>query len=286
MIKDIHFIWVWRFMRPLNQVVMDHNIKEIETHMPDWSISIWTDDIRNIPDRMRKYVKLVDNDYLLKMKTHPAVLDSTSGEFRVPHYVDMIRLKVLMDNGGIYLDSDDFMIGDISSLIDPNNLNIIQESRRWMTNSFMYSPEVRHPDVVGIYNYIMDGMVRYATWAATGPIAVTQYYYDKASDVIKADAGINKDSQGWPLLKDVMDRGLYPGLTIIPDTIYPIKWQRFLKIIATGLTFDIEEYRKKGFKMLALYGSVDTRGDQFPEDGVDVKFNTNSGLHTIRLGHK
>lgn len=287
MIKIAHFIWVGRMMRPLNQLVMDHNFKEFEG--TDWEVKLWTDDISNIPERFQKYVHLLDHSFLDSIKSHPCVLNTRDGEFRFPHYVDLIRYNILIQHGGLYCDTDDFLLGDPSQFIDFTRLNVIQESARWLTNSLIYTPIVQDPDLIGIWNWIMDKKVPWTSWANTGPLAVTYYlYYKYELELMKhKSAGtINFDSTGWPRIADLIEHNLYQCVNIIPDKIFPLKWTKFQSMIRNGIPFDTEEYRQRGFAMLGMFGSVDTRGDHFPDEGVKVTFITNHGPRDVMLGAK
>lgn len=283
MIKKVHFIWVGREMRPLNQLVTDHNIKELES--TDWEINLWTDNLDSIPVRMQHYAKLLDTEFLNSIRNHPSVLNTKDNDFRFPHFVDLIRYKILLDQGGLYCDTDDFLLCNPSDLIDESRLNVIQESARWITNSLIYAPTTNHPDLQGIWDWIMEGKINWNTWACTGPIVLTNYFYFKYEEAIKAST-VNLDSSGWPKISEVIEINLYKDINIIPDTIFPIKWNRFHSMIKKGIPFDTQEYRNRGYKMLGMFGSVDLRGDHFPAEGTKVVFLTNHGPRDVMLGQR
>lgn len=284
--KNIHFIWIGRMMRPLNQIVTDHNILELKD--TDWTINIWTDKMDNLPDRYHQYAKLLDASKLEEWKVHPAVYDAGNDDLRFPHLVDLIRYNLLLEHGGLYCDTDDFLLGDPSQLIDFTRLNVIQESARWITNSLIYAPTPNNEALKGIWDWIMTGQVRYTTWAVTGPIAVTNYLYYKYEKELKSYSQdeVNLDSSGWPRVSDLIKHDVYKCVNIIPDTIFVMKWNRFHSMIKKGIPFDTQEYRNRGYKMLGMFGSVDLRGDHFPAEGTKVVFLTNHGPRDVMLGQR
>lgn len=293
-IKVVNCIWIGNPMHTLHYIALRHNIVECEN--AGWKLQLWTDKYENIPGDLRKYTQLLPQ-HLLALESHPAARTPAGTKVRLPHMVDLIRYHLLLETGGAYLDCDDFLLTSPDEIFDTSKVNWLMESKYCITNSLIYVPNTNNDQIRGILDLIGDPTYDTEEWASTGPTAVTEYMYRKYfkfnSLVAVIEIGLNRklDVKEYasgiraPNLYEVMLNGLYPIHLITESEGTPIKWTRFFKMIERGEEFDMQKYKREGFKMCGLFGSQVGAG-KFNGDPTYVSFSTNTGQYHFALGDR
>lgn len=288
MIKIVHIIWMMNPMKPLQEVCIDHNL--IELSNTDWKLVIHTDNLNHIPSKYHEYCELIDPDLL---GTYCSLSQCTDdqGKVRVAHVADLLRCRILLDHGGLYLDADDMLLSSPDKLVsNPDKLNILAETLYWFTNSLIYSPEPNYPELRELYNYILDSEVTTEkftkTWAATGPYAVSHFFHGKYS--VNVDPEETRNKIGFPSINTTLwtcqSRSIPCNIASISPKVSPLNWKKFHSMVDGGLVFDMNEFRSAGYSLCSMFGSRSDAPEY--ESGIICKFNTNSGYREILFGGK
>jgi hypothetical protein len=105
--KVVHFIWVGPKAFPKESVA---NVESWVAKHPDWQFKFWTDRQRPLPSSKMELVLIKESD--LK-ELYPYFLDSTN----YAEKSDLLRYKILQEEGGVYVDHDVACFQSIDSLV-------------------------------------------------------------------------------------------------------------------------------------------------------------------------
>ena len=126
----------------------------IENH-PEWSVKIWTDDDTN-------NMKLFNKE----------IFDIKNKKYNQKS--DILRLEILYNFGGVYVDCDIFNLKNIDELLD-TNLFFIQEKLGLVSNSIIGSVK-NNPIIFNIMKRIKsDFDSNIAVWKSSGPAKITEF---------------------------------------------------------------------------------------------------------------
>jgi hypothetical protein len=94
--KVIHFIWIGPKNFPTESV---ENVKSWIAKNPDWTVKFWTDRQRPLPHPAMQ-LQLVQNFHFTALKKYYDLSDNFAEKS------DLLRLEILLQEGGVYVDHD------------------------------------------------------------------------------------------------------------------------------------------------------------------------------------
>lgn len=279
MVKNINYIWIMNRMHKMHKLAIEHNLIELQN--TGWSAVIHTDDINNVHPDFRHLAVMIDPEMLERLSQHPAARTPAGTKLRVPHLVDLLRYNIIYTEGGAYMDCDEFLLCNPDEYFEVDKLNFLMEHKYMITNSYIYAPAPGNQILKGILDYIDSPEFDYEPWASTGPHAVTQFLMQHFKDNLPSD--IWRNQYEYPHTYTIEEKNCYPGVHLIPESVYPIKWTRFHKMLNEGIPFDMLKYKREGYKIVGLFGSQVHKGSYKDGDLVTV-FITNTGTHEFIFG--
>ncbi len=282
-VKTINYIWILNKMHMLHYLALQHN--RIQLEGTGWDMKIWTDDIRNVHPDFRDIAHVIDPELIIRLSQHKAARTPSGTKLRIPHLVDLIRYHILLENGGAYQDCDEFWLTSPDEVYDITRTNFLMEHKYMITNSNIFCPTTQDEHIQGILDFIDSDHpdFDYSCWAATGPYAVTPYLMNKFKDNLPSD--IARNQYNYPHTYTIEEQNCYPGVHLIPESVFPIKWTRYHRMINDGIPFDMNKYRDDGYKIVGLFGSQIHKG-AYKDGEIYVDFITNTGHHRFIHGEK
>ncbi len=282
-VKTINYIWILNKMHMLHYLALQHN--RIQLAGTGWDMKIWTDDIRNVHPDFRDIAHVIDPELIIRLSQHKAARTPSGRQLRIPHLVDLIRYHILLENGGAYMDCDEFLLASPDKLYDTSRTNFLMEHKYMITNSHIYVPDTNNEHIRGILDFIDSDHpdFDYSCWASCGPYAVTPYMMNKFKDNLPAD--IARNQYNYPYLYDIIEKDLYPGIHIIPESVFKIKWPTYHKMLNEGIPFDTDQMKKDGYLILGMFGSQIHKG-AYKDGDIKMHLVTNTGKHTFIHGEK
>lgn len=278
---QLNLIWIIGKMHEMHYRAIEHNLIELKDS--DWNIVIWTDSFDNVHPDFHEYTSLLPDGLVDRLSNHHAARTPAGTKIRIPHLVDLIRYYLLIQEGGAYMDCDEFLLCTPDQYFDTTKTNFLMEHKYMATNSHIYVPNTSSPILNGMLELLDNDNYDSSDWASTGPHLVTTYLLSKYASNLPED--ISRNQYGYPYLYQIKEDDLYPDVHLIPEEVFPIKWTRYHKMINEGIPFDMNEYREKGYKIVGLFGSQLSKGS-YKDGDIEVTFMTNTGTHTFVHGDK
>ncbi|WP_300282802.1 glycosyltransferase [Peptacetobacter sp.] len=231
--KKIHYVWIGGPKGNLENIC----INSWKEKLPEYEIIEWNEKNFDIEKEI-KGKKFLEECYKQKLWAFIA---------------DYIRLKVLYDQGGLYMDTDMQILKDLTPLMEENRLFLGYESKDYI-NGAIIGVEAKHPFIKDVLDFYDDDIMKCKLY--TIPMIITHILNEKYKKIDR-----NNFSEG---IKAYDEEYFYPfGFKenytdeCITENTYGIHW--WGKTWVKKRNYFLESKHLKGFdkiyKCIKIFGS-------------------------------
>ncbi|CAH9017242.1 DXD sugar-binding motif glycosyltransferase [Vibrio phage 150E35-1] len=178
MTKILHMVWVGATPHEIALKCIRRNMKV--ALQSQWLFMFHTNiDPSELPDDLAKYAVDV-SEYVNSITPKYKWCYKRGGEYNYSHIADAIRIKALLEHGGMYQDADNYVLVDDMDFVLGEWSDKVQfqgEGNGYLklNNCYMYAPHAYHPVMQTSYDEL-DKLGDRQFWGICGPSMFTRLF--------------------------------------------------------------------------------------------------------------